>query len=198
MIAGTYQDKWHKVPLSVRRFILRAAIVLVVWKLLYLLFLLPARTLDRPLSHAVAHGATAMLNRITGTRDYWALSERGNVITDDGPTNMPLDDIYFRGKNIVSVEDGCNGLELFVLYTGFILCMPATWRRKLYFTLGGIVLIYIVNIIRCAGIAYMTIYYPKQAGFAHHYVFTFIVYGIIIGLWILFARNAQPSTQTKS
>ena len=189
MPAGTYISKWNKAPVAVRQFILRAAAILLVWKVLYLVFLAPNRVLDKPLSHSVALGTTLILNTWNHTTDYTAKSEFGDVVTDDGVSNMPLDNVYFRKRNIVSIEDGCNALELFVLYAGFIVCMPTSVRRKLVFTLGGIALIYVVNVLRCAGIAYFILYDPKHADFAHHYVFTFIVYGLIIALWLMFSNK---------
>jgi len=186
-----YINRWNQVPVAVKKFILRAVLILLVWKILYLVFLLPTRVLDKPLSHATSGGAVWLLNTFTHAGGYSAKSETGGVYTDYGITQMPLDNIYFHKKNIVSIEDGCNALELLVLYAGFIVCMPATMRRKVTFIVGGILLIYIVNVIRCAGITYIILYYPRYADFAHHYVFTFIVYGFIIALWLIFSRKLK-------
>ncbi len=189
MLTGTYPDKWNKVPVAVKKFILRAVIILVAWKILYLVFLLPSRVVDKPLSHAVAGGAAWTLNKFTHSTNYSDKSEDGKVITDYGLTTMPLDNIYFRDDNVVSIEDPCNGLELFVLYAGFIICMPALIQRKVIFIVGGILLIHVINVLRCAGITYVTLYYPGNADFAHHYVFTFIVYAFIMGLWLIFSKK---------
>lgn len=189
MQKNIYLNQWNKVPVAVRRFILRALAILVVWKLLYLVFLLPNRVLDKPLSYSVAMGTVWVLNSYTHTHDYVNRSETGNIPTDNGFASAPLENIYFHARNVVSIEDGCNGLELLVLYIGFIVCMPATTKRKLIFSIGGAMLIYIVNVIRCAGVAYIILYYPRYADFAHHYVFTFIVYSLIIALWLVFSKK---------
>jgi len=183
----TYVEKWNNIPVAVKQFLLRAIAILVAWKILYLVVLLPSRVLDKPLSHSVANNAAAMLNTFTHSADYSAKSEYGN--TDDGLTNVPLDNVYYHQKNIVSIEDGCNGLELFILYAGFIICMPAVMGRKIFFVVAGILLIHVMNIIRCAGITYIILYDPKHADFAHHYIFTFVVYGLIIGLWLIFSQR---------
>jgi len=193
MPLNSYQLKWNSIPIAVKRFIVRAVIIFVAWKVLYLVFLLPSRVLDKPISHSVASASSWVLNTLTHSNNYSSKSEKGNILTDDGLILMPLDNIYFHQKNVVSIEDPCNGLELFVLYAGFIICMPAALRRKIFFILGGIVLIYIVNVLRCAGITYIILYYPAHANFAHHYIFTFIVYGFIIGLWLLFTNKLNIS-----
>jgi exosortase family protein XrtF len=182
-------NEWNKVPAAVRRFILRAVAILVAWKLLYLLLLLPHRILDKPLSHVVGQGTVWLLNTCTHSADYTQKGQIGVIPTDNGPAAAPLENIYFHKWNVVSIEDSCNGLELMVLYIGFIVCMPALFKRKLVFAIGGTLLIYVINVIRCAGVAYIIIYYPKYADFAHHYVFTFIVYGLIIGLWLIFVKK---------
>lgn len=189
IMAVTYLEKWNTIPVTVKQFLLRAVLILVIWKVLYLVFLLPTRVLDKPLSHSVATSATWLLNATTGSTDYSAKSEAGNVNFDGVIKVMPLDDIYFGQRNVVSIEDGCNALELFILYIGFIVCMPAAMSRKVLFVVAGTIMIYVVNVIRCAGITYIILYYPQHADFAHHYVFTFIVYGFIIALWLIFAKK---------
>jgi len=191
MVISTYTNKWKKVPVDVRQFILRALAILISWKILYLLFLLPMRVLDKPLSHSVANGTSWLLNKYTNSPAYYAKSETGTVITDNGPVISPLEDVYFNQRTVVSIEDPCNALELFVLYAGFIVCMPASLWRKIIFIVGGILLIHITNVIRCAVVAYTIIYNPKYADFAHHYVFTFIVYALIIVLWLIFVKKLK-------
>jgi len=180
---------WNKVPVAVKKFIFKAFAILVIWKVLYLAFLLPNRILDKPLTYSVGVATTWLLNTYTGSTDYSTRSEVSNVTTDQGYTAMPLQKIFFHQNNVVSIEDGCNALELFVLYAGFIICMPARVLRKTLFIVGGIIAIYITNVIRCAGVAYIILYHPRYADFAHHYVFTFVVYGLIIALWLIFSKK---------
>ena len=180
---------WNKVPVAVKKFIFKAFAILVIWKVLYLAFLLPNRILDKPLTYSVGVATTWLLNIYTGSTDYSTRSEVSKVATDQGYTSMPLQKIFFHQNNVVSIEDGCNALELFVLYAGFIICMPARVLRKTLFIVGGIIAIYITNVIRCAGVAYIILYHPRYADFAHHYVFTFVVYGLIIALWLIFSKK---------
>ena len=189
MPAAAYLSKWNKVPAGIKKFILSAISILVIWKVLYLFILLPTRVLDKPLSTLVAKGSVIILNLCSGTHDYSARNEIGDVPSEHGPVKMPLSNIYFKQTNVVSIEDGCNGLELFVLYGGFIVCLPASRQRKWFFIPTGILLIFLLNTARCAALSHIHIYYPKYIDFAHHYVFTFLVYGFIIGLWLLFTKN---------
>ncbi len=189
MALSDYRDKWKKVPAAVKEFIFKALAILVLWKVIYLCFLLPTRLLDKPLSYSVGSTTTWLLNTTTHSNDFTTKSQMDSVSVDEGKVLMPLQKIYYHDENIVSVEDGCNALELFVLYAGFIICMPAKWLRKTLFIIGGIIAIHVVNVMRCAAIAYFVIYHPEYADFAHHYVFTFVVYGFIIALWLIFSKK---------
>ena len=183
-------SKWNQVPKAVKVFLLKAAIILVVWKVLYLAFLAPARTLDDPLTQSVGVLTTNALNLYTHSNDYTSKGEVRSYKTDIGTTGYVVEQaISFRNKTIVYIEDACNGLELFVLYISFILILPAATRYKVLYCILGVLAIYAVNVFRCAMVAYMDIYYPAHAGFAHHYVFAFIVYAFIIGLWLAYSNK---------
>jgi exosortase family protein XrtF len=94
------------------------------------------------------------------------------------------------GKPAVIVGDPCNGLVLYALFAGFVLAFPGgTWRRKLPFIAGGIVLIYLLNILRVGALALNHLYSYGTVDFNHHYTFSFIVYGCIFLLWILWVRR---------
>ena len=191
MVLSTYINRWNNVPVTVKAFILKALMIFIIWKVIYLAFLLPTRLIDRPLTNSVGSVTACFLDVCTHSGGYTNRSVIGKVATDTGPTLMPLQKVYFQGRDIVSIEDTCNALELFVLYAGFIICMPAQNSRKVLFIVGGIIAIYIVNVLRCAGVAYLIINDPKYADFAHHYVFTFIVYGFIIALWLIFSQKLE-------
>jgi len=191
MIASAYLSKWEQVPKAVKLFLLKALIILVIWKLLYLCILAPNRTLDAPLTYSVGALTATSLNLYTGSKDYTSKDEVRNFKTATDTGTVTEEAIYFKTRGIVVIEDACNGLELFVLYIGFIWILPATKKRQIWYTVLGVAAIYAVNVFRCAMVAYMTIYYPTHADFAHHYVFAFIVYAFIIALWLGYSNKVS-------
>lgn len=181
---------WNKIPKPVRSFLIKATAIFVVWKAVYLLFLLPGRILDKPLTYVVGKGSAATLNLISHTGEYYAvatihLKGRGNEGTE------PVMAIRRNGETLLSIADVCNGLELLVLYAGLIVCLPAGFYRKLVYILGGIVLIEILNVIRCTGLVLIYLHRPEYLDFSHHYLFTFVVYAFIFWLWYLFSRDPE-------
>lgn len=195
LILNNYFLKWQQIPKAVKLFLLKGILLLIVWKVLYLALLLPGRTIDAPLTNIVGKITASGLNFITRTQNYWSKNE----LAKDRDADFNLiwvqqQSVYFNHNKLVGIYDGCNALELFVLYAGFIICMPGSLKRKLFYVGIGTLIIFAVNILRCVGIAYIIQYFPKQADFAHHFVFVFIVYAVIIVLWLLFTRtqNNEP------
>ena len=196
MIASTYIAKWNQLPKAVRLFLFKALSILVVWKILYLCVLAPARTLDAPLTYSVGALTAASLNLFTGSKAYNSTSRIHSFKTGNGYGEVDQQAISFHNKVIVGIEDACNGLELFVLYISFIWILPTATGRKVWYTILGVVAIYAINVLRCAMVTYMMIYYPAHADFAHHYVFAFVVYAFIIGLWLAYSNKISFYNET--
>lgn len=175
------------IPKPIQSFLLRGLLILVIWKILYLGFLAFPRTLDRPLTNLVGNHSAWLLNQAFSSNTYTA-TEKLHVTNFEGELQIaPVSRIDKNGKKLLHIADGCNGLELFVLYVGFILAMPAPVKRKLLFIPIGLIIIHIVNILRCAGLCIMIESWKEQFDFAHHYVFKMMIYGIIFALWVKFS-----------
>jgi exosortase/archaeosortase family protein len=186
----TLSDKWHAIPNPVKAFLLKATVMFVVWKAVYLLFLLPGRILDKPLTYIIGKGTAASLNLISRPDEYSAVpATQPNFVAGDAP--VPVMAIRSGQLTVLSIADSCNGLELLVLYAGLILCLPAARKRKGVYILGGILFIEIINVIRCVGLALIFLRRPQYLDFSHHYLFTFAVYAFIFWLWWLFSRELE-------
>lgn len=184
-------EKWRQIPGPVKQFLLKAVALFAAWKIVYLLILLPNRTLDKPLTHAIAAGTTGMLNGLSHSASYFTREGIDIGTTRDGEViREDLMDIYLGRDKVLSIADVCNGLELMVLYAGLIICLPASWQRKTLFILAGVLLTEVLNVFRCAGLALLYLHRPEYLDFSHHYLFSFLVYGFIFWLWYLFSRDS--------
>ena len=103
------------------------------------------------------------------------------------PHNVYL--LLMSGHPSVIVGIPCNGLVLYALFAGFVLAFPGPWRRKLWFIPAGMALIWALNVVRVAALALNQHYAHQSVDFNHHYTFTFVVYGCIFGLWMLWAKR---------
>lgn len=154
------------------RFLLVAAGLYVAWLLLYEGIVGPDGRLDSVLSINIAEGG-AWLLRVFG---FTASAVPGSTL------------LLMDGLPAVVVGPPCDGLVIYALFAGFIVAFPGPWRPKLWFVPLGIVLLYLLNIVRVGALALNHHYAHKSVDFNHHYTFTFVVYACICLLWMQWVR----------
>lgn len=192
-----FYNRWNHIPSAVKLFLFKALSILIIWKTIYLVFLLPTRVIDAPATYSVGVATAKALNLLNHSEGYHSKKDLITRESEFGIEKVNQQAIYLDDKKIVAIEDACNGIELFALYVGFILCLPAMLSRKVFFILMGLIAIYFVNIFRCATITWILLNHPSLFSFAHHYLFTFIVYVFIIWFWLLFTKKLTPQYATK-
>lgn len=168
---------------SLRRFLLLAAGLYLVWFFGYEQWLQPDGRLDAALSVNIAAVSAGVL-RVLGFPASIAA------------TNPNL--LMMGQQMAVFVGDPCNGLVLYALFAGFVLAYPGPIGRKLWFIPVGILAIYLLNVLRVAALALNHLYSHQTVEFNHHYTFTFVVYAFILGLWMLWVRRLSVSADAVS
>lgn len=156
------------------RFILVAIVMYLGWFFGYEQWLSHDGRLDAVLCAQITSASVLLLRGL------------GFAATVDPAINCLL---VMNGQPAVVVGPPCNGLVLYALFGGFILAFPGPWQRKLWFIPAGIVLIWLLNVLRVAALALNHHYAHQSVDFNHHYTFTFVVYSCIFGLWMLWARR---------
>ena len=160
-------------------FLLVFAGLYALWVLGYDGLLGPNNRLDHALSANLAATSAATL-RLAGWAAHIDLNEPKLLVLNDQPS--------------VIVGDPCNGLLLYALFAGFIIAFPGPIRHKLWFVPLGMLTIYALNVGRVAVLALNHVYWHPTVEFNHHYTFTFVVYGAIGALWIIWARHIANPT----
>lgn len=103
--------------------------------------------------------------------------------------------LVFAGHGAICVGSGCSGLELFLLFFGFIFLMKGRIKDKLWFVPAGFLLILVLNIMRIIGLSMIYYHNPQYLDFNHKYTFVIIVYGAIFGLWVLWVNRYANRTK---
>lgn len=156
------------------RFLLVFAALYALWTLGYDGLVAPDGRLDHTLSANLAATAGALLRQV-------------GFAAGTAPATPTL--VVLNGQPVVSVGDPCNGLLMYALFAGFVVAFPGPGRHKLWFVPAGILAIYALNVGRVALLALNHAYWYHSVDFNHHYTFTFVVYGAIGALWMLWARR---------
>jgi exosortase family protein XrtF len=97
--------------------------------------------------------------------------------------------LHINGNNIVGVGHACNALVLFAIFAGFILIFPGKVINKLWYIVLGIVLVFLANVLRVMSLGWIYVHWPATLDFNHKYTFTFLVYGFIFSLWMLWVKH---------
>ena len=75
--------------------------------------------------------------------------------------------LVFAGHGSICVGTNCSGLELFLLFFGFILLMPGRWIDKLWYIPAGFLAILLLNIIRIISLGIIYYHAPEYLDFNH-------------------------------
>ena len=187
-----YHSFINETPPTIRAFLRNALIVFAVWKIVYLVFLYEHRILDKPLTNHIGISTAWFLNHCTPLDGFSATAIEKQSIFEGQMQFSKVSQVRHHGKDILLIADPFNGLELIILFIGFILCFPSTIYKKIVFILSGVAIIDLASIVRCGGLVFLKRFYDYDLfQFAHHYVFKITLYGIIFMLWMLFTKNIK-------
>lgn len=175
----------NDIPLPIRLFLGKALLFFIIWKVIYGVFLFNSKILDTPLTMHVGNASALFLNNSGFMSGFTSQA----VFIEDENSMVEASEIYHNDKLVLYIADSCNGLELMVLYIGFIICMPSKFWRKVKYVIIGILLIDFINILRCSGLIYLREYFHAYFDFAHHYLFKAVVYGATFLMWMVYSRK---------
>ncbi len=106
-----------------------------------------------------------------------ALSEYIPVANDHGIT--------------INVFEGCNGLNVMIVYVSFLLAFSGPRRELIKFVLVGVVAIHAINLLRVGLLYGVALYFPQQLYFFHKYFFTGMIYLMVFVLWFHWVKRVR-------
>ncbi len=124
---------------------------------------------------------------------YFLSKSREQVISIDSYRTRSCALATAKGE-ILSVYEGCNGLNVVILFISFLLAYKGPVKKFLVFSSIGIILIHAVNLARIGLLYFVAQHYPNYMYFTHKYLFTTVIYAVVFGLWYLWVSkyNANP------
>lgn len=164
--------RFRDIQPAFRFFTLLIGIYLFIY-FLHQWYILPNGSIDNWLTYVLSVASEQVLKLIT--------SEAYLRIIPQAPLSQHY--LYWGNKAVVYIGAPCNGFSLYVLYVCVILLSAGNWREKLFFIALGIGLIFILNLLRIIALLYLLTIDRSFFDLNHHFVFNFIVYGIIFLLW---------------
>lgn len=187
-----------QLPEDVRRFLMRAAVLFAAWKMLYLFILIPAEMPDAWLVKKLGEGTAYGLNAVYNTSAFTAIATARTKLYGNDKAKVTYSHVKRGNKKLIGIYQACNGLELMILYAGFILAFSGRLQIKLLFITGGIAALYLMNILRLVMLGYISIEHPLHFQFAHKYLFNLIVYAVTFFLWMGYVAVSFKKVKTQT
>ena len=136
------KSAFNEIPKPILKFALKGLLIFLIWKSIYILLLVPNRIIDKPLTELVGDITTKGLQTIYPNENFNTISKNSKVVIGDILFETDKVNVMMGNQKLIGIADGCNGLNLYVLFLGFIAAFPSTVKKKLYFGLYGILLVF--------------------------------------------------------
>lgn len=132
-----------------------------------------------PVTHWVSD-QSAMVIRFMG---YDAKS----VDREDKATTL----IISENKPILSVYEGCNGINSTIVFLAFLLAFGPYKKALTWFSILGILILHASNLIRIVLLFFISIHWPNYLYITHKYLFTASIYLVAFALWVWWVRRVS-------
>ncbi len=97
--------------------------------------------------------------------------------------------LFINQKPIVRIIEGCNAISVMVIFIAFLIGYSGSIKNTVWFAFFGLLVIFILNIVRIVVISIALFHAPKYEHFLHEIVFPLIIYGITFLLWIVWVNQ---------
>lgn len=157
----------------VKIFLIRAILLFLGWTLLFHYYLVPHTQVNEWLTRSSVYGTHTGLE---------LLGYESNIEFIEGSTNG-AGLILINSEPSVLIANPCNGLELFALFAGFLIVFPGPWKPKLFYNAIGVLMLFLLNIVRQTALALNYYHFRFSFDFNHKYTYAIFVYLCVFLLW---------------
>jgi exosortase family protein XrtF len=113
----------------------------------------------------------------------------------EGFASIPL---TISGNTVVNVYEGCNSINVVIVFVSFLIAFTGRLKSTVYFFAIGVVIIYLMNVLRVSLLFEVALNFPDQLYFFHKFLFTGFIYGVVFLLWYKWVRLVQKIEQRPS
>ncbi len=127
----------------------------------------------------------------------------GRIVHNDhlnyaSESEQTYDSVYLNEAYAISVEEGCNGLNIMILFLAFVIAFGGNASAMLLFIPAGLLFIHVANIGRLLLLALLNVELGGRAfHFFHKYFFTALIYLAVLFLWYLWVSKYSGRLRKK-
>lgn len=94
---------------------------------------------------------------------------------------------YVRDQYTTRMVEGCNAISVMILFVSFVFAFYKG-KKTFVFVILGLVLLYIINALRIAGLNIVILNHKGYGKIAHDYIFPAVIYGTVVMLWLIWIK----------
>lgn len=131
---------------------------------------------------------------------YWLVSLVRDTAHMEG-----LHTIRFESGVGTTIIWGCTALKQSFIWLCLMLTVRSlgkanrakTWLHKLWYIPLGWLCCYLFNILRITAIALLIEHHPTWFPVLHDYIFKYLFYAMLFGLWVVFVEKIRPGASSR-
>ncbi|EJL73263.1 exosortase family protein XrtF [Chryseobacterium populi] len=94
---------------------------------------------------------------------------------------------YVKKTYVTRMVEGCNAISVMILFASFVFAFYKGGKTFI-FVLIGLVLLYIMNLLRIVGLNLVVSDYKEYEKIAHDFIFPAVIYGTVVVLWLVWIK----------
>jgi exosortase family protein XrtF len=161
--------------------------VYLIGNLLYGFFIEFNYPVADPITHCVSNQSSSLINLLAGR-------ETKSILSEVSPVTLILE----NGRSVLRIYEGCNGINVMIVFIAFVLSFGGLSKRGGVFILLGILVIHLANLCRITLLFWVAKNYQSYFYYVHKYVFTAALYVIVLGLWWVWVNRIMKATTKAS
>ncbi|WKL47133.1 exosortase family protein XrtF [Flavobacterium pectinovorum] len=101
----------------------------------------------------------------------------------------PCLEVWYNKIYIVRIVEGCNAVSVIILFVSFVVAFSGKFKTTLFYILFGILIIYLLNVIRIALLTVLLFHFREKEHILHGVLFPLVIYGVVFILWIIWVNK---------
>lgn len=94
---------------------------------------------------------------------------------------------YVKEVYVTRMVEGCNAISVMILFVSFVFAFYKGFKTFI-FVFIGLLILYIINVLRIVGINLLVSDYKEYERLAHDFLFPAIIYGTVVVLWLIWIK----------
>lgn len=157
---------------------------------LYGWFIQSYDTLSPPQTDPLTRTVAGNCVKTAGVFGYSAYLLENDHLKHGSKKEQTYDSIRLNDVYALSVEEGCNGVNIMILFVSFVFAFGGKSWNMILFIPSGLLFIHMANIGRLFLLSFLNVEWGGRAfHFFHKYGFTAFIYLAVLFLWLLWVTR---------